>query len=252
MNAAGSAAGNRTGKTPAPRPPTGLSLPEAHASCELWVVRHGESTWNAAGRYQGQTDVPLSEVGRLQAASLAERLTGQHFAAVYASDLLRARRTAELVTQRLQDAPPVQLEAGLREIDVGLLSGLILPDIRKLYPAYLQDLRADPWATRRPGGESMADLYARASATLGQLAARHQGQRILIFTHGGVVRVAVGLALGGVPPNAWARLSVANTSITRVLLTDQSGTLLCFNDAAHLEDLEDSLEADDLGLGASS
>ena len=243
--------GKALAKTAAPRPPTGLSLPEAHASAELWVVRHGESTWNADGRYQGQTDVPLSEVGSLQAASLAERLTGQHFAAVYASDLLRARRTAEIVTERLLGAPPVQLDPGLREIDVGALSGLTLPDIRSQYPAYLQALRSDPWATRRPGGESMADLYARASGALGTLAARHQGQRILVFTHGGVVRVAVGLALGGVPQNAWARLSVANTSITRVLITDHSGTLLCFNDAAHLEDLEDSVEADDLGLGAT-
>ncbi|WP_161883292.1 histidine phosphatase family protein [Deinococcus alpinitundrae] len=237
--------------TTLPKPPTGLSLPERHASAELWVVRHGESTWNADGRYQGQTDVPLSVVGVLQASSLAERLTSQRFAAVYSSDLVRAQRTAEIVTERLSGEPQVQTVPGLREIDVGQLSGLGLPEIRSRYPEYLAALRADPWATRRPGGESMADLYARAAAALSELAARHQGERVMVFTHGGVVRVAVGLALGGVPANAWARLSVANTSVTRVLLSDQGGTLLGFNDAAHLEDLEAAGEADDLGLGAT-
>ncbi len=237
--------------TTLPKPPTGLSLPDKHATTELWVVRHGESTWNADGRYQGQTDVPLSPVGVLQASTLAERLMGQHFAAIYSSDLLRARHTAEIVTERLLDEPQVQLEVGLREIDVGQLGGLTLSDIRRAYPEYLTALHADPWATRRPSGESMADLYSRAAGALTRLAARHQGERVMVFTHGGVVRVAVGLALGGVPQNAWARLSVANTSITRVLLTDQGGTLLGFNDAAHLEELEASLETDDLGLGAT-
>ena len=237
--------------TTLPKPPTGLSLPDKHATTELWVVRHGESTWNADGRYQGQTDVPLSPVGVLQASTLAERLMGQRFAAIYSSDLLRARHTAEIVTERLLGEPQVQLDVGLREIDVGQLGGLTLGDIRRAYPDYLAALHADPWATRRPNGESMADLYSRASAALTHLAARHQGERVMVFTHGGVVRVAVGLALGGVPQNAWARLSVANTSITRVLLTEQGGTLLGFNDAAHLEELEASLETDDLGLGAT-
>ena len=233
------------------RPPTGISWPDRQASTELWVVRHGESTWNADGRYQGQTDVPLSSVGVLQASSLAERLTSQSFAAVYSSDLRRAHHTAEIVTERLTGDPPVQTESGLREIDVGQLSGLALPEIRAHFPGYLAALREDPWATRRPGGESMADLYARSSAALANIAAQWAGHRVMVFTHGGVVRVAVGLALGGVPQNAWARLSVANTSITRVLLSAQGGTLLGFNDAAHLEDLAEADEADDLGLGAT-
>ncbi|WP_293913979.1 histidine phosphatase family protein [Deinococcus sp.] len=233
------------------RPPTGISWPDRQASTELWVVRHGESTWNADGRYQGQTDVPLSPVGVLQASSLAERLTSQGFAAVYSSDLLRAHHTAEIVTERLSGAPPVQTLPGLREIDVGQLSSLTLPEIRLEFPDYLAALRKDPWATRRPGGESMADLYDRSSAALATIAAQWVGQRVMVFTHGGVVRVAVGLALGGVPQNAWARLSVANTSITRLLLSAHGGTLLGFNDAAHLEDLEEAGEADDLGLGAT-
>ncbi|MFC4455615.1 histidine phosphatase family protein [Deinococcus sonorensis] len=219
---------------------------ERTRSTEFWVIRHGESTWNLEGRYQGQSDVPLSAVGRLQAASLAERLTGQSFGGVYSSDLRRALDTALSVSERLTGAPPVQTDVGLREIDVGELSGKALSQIRLDHPEYLQALRADPWLTRRPGGESMQDLYARAGVTFAQLAERHAGQRVLVFTHGGVVRVAVGLALGGVSERAWARLSVTNTSITRVLLSPEGGTLLAFNDAAHLEALDEATESDDV------
>jgi probable phosphoglycerate mutase len=226
--------------------PFGFTPPDRRSATELWVVRHGESTWNTEGRYQGQANVPLSPVGVLQAASLAERLTGQHFDAVYTSDLLRAAQTAQTVAERLEGAPTVRPDPGLREIDVGELSGLVIADIRERHPDYLEALRTDPWTTRRPGGESMEDLYTRSGAAFETLRARHPGQRVLVFTHGGVVRVAVGLALGGVPANAWARLSVTNTSITRVLLGENSGTLLGFNDDAHLEDLIEATEADDV------
>lgn len=226
--------------------PFGFTPPDRRSAAEFWVVRHGESTWNTEGRYQGQADVPLSHVGILQAASLAERLTGQRFDAVYTSDLARASQTAEAVAERLEGQPAVRPEPGLREIDVGELSGLVMADIRERHPDYLEGLKADPWTTRRPGGESMEDLYARSGAAFEALRARHPGQRVLVFTHGGVVRVAVGLALGGVPANAWARLSVTNTSITRVLLGESGGTLLGFNDDAHLEDLIEATEADDV------
>jgi len=228
------------------RPPTGIVGPDRRSATEFWVVRHGESTWNADGRYQGQTDVPLSHIGVLQAAALAERLTGQSFDAVYTSDLIRASQTAQVVVERLVGSPAVRLDPGLREIDVGQLTGLVLSEIEAQHPGYLTALRLDSWATRRPGGESMEDLFSRCGAVFGNLRARHPGERVLVFTHGGVVRVAVGLALGGVPHNAWARLSVTNTSITRVLLDENSGTLLGFNDDAHLEDLLQATEADDV------
>ncbi len=237
----------------APRVATGFQSPDRTQATEFWVVRHGESTWNVLGRYQGQADVPLSREGRLQAAILAERLTAQPFAAVYSSDLSRALETAQIVAERLDGPPVVTLDTGLREIDVGLLSGKDTPQLRLEHADYLEALRADPWETRRPGGESMKDLYARAGASFHAMRERHRGQRVLVFTHGGVVRVAVGLALGGVPQNAWARLSVTNTSVTRILLMPDGGTLLGFNDSAHLELLSEATEADDvLGPGQNS
>ncbi|PJI52336.1 phosphoglycerate mutase, partial [Methylobacterium radiotolerans] len=86
----------------------------------------------------------------------------------------------------LSGHPPVQPAPDLREIDVGELSGLTVADIRQQYPQYLQDLSADSWGTRRPGGESMEDLFSRCGAAFHRIRALHPGHRVLVFTHGGV------------------------------------------------------------------
>ncbi len=229
----------------APQPPTGFPTLRRDDLAEFWVVRHGETEWNATGRYQGQTDVALSPTGVSQARQLAARLTGLHFGAVYSSDLTRALETARLLAGGLDSRPEVVTLPGLREIDVGQLSGKVRSEIEAQFPGYVAALRADPWHVRRPGGESMADLAARATRTFDALCAQHPGQRLLIVTHGGVVRVAVSLAIGGRDKDVWARLSVANTSITRVALGQlteggaggerRAGQLIGFNDVAHLE-----------------
>ena len=163
--------GRSASVTTLPKPPTGLSLPERHASAELWVVRHGESTWNADGRYQGQTDVPLSVVGVLQASSLAERLTSQRFAAVYSSDLVRAQRTAEIVTERLSGEPQVQTVPGLREIDVGQLSGAGAAGdpqpLRRVPDGAAGRSLDDPAARRREHGRSVRPRVGHAERSGG-------------------------------------------------------------------------------------
>jgi len=208
----------------------------AHPLTEFWVVRHGETLWNASGQAQGHTDIELSDEGRSQARQLAVRLSGLSFSALYSSDLLRARETAEIAGSLLESAPlPVLLEPRLREIDVGYFAGKNWREIHASFPEYYESLKSDPWGTKRPGGESMADLYARVQGALLELSGRHPGEKVLIFTHGGVVRVAVSLALGGGLQDVWARLSIENTSITRMLYGEGGGKLLSYNDVAHLE-----------------
>ena len=228
------------------RPPMGFEGIDPATLTEFWVVRHAESEWNAQGRYQGQTDVPLSQTGREQAVRLAGRLTGMKFDAVYASDLARAFDTARAVAATLADSPEVRTDSGLREIDVGRLGGKVRSEIEEEFPDYVMALRSDPWNARRPGGESMADLAARAKLAFDGLCERHPGQRLLVVTHGGVVRVAVSLAIGGHEKDVWARLSVANTSITRIGLSAVAGQLMCFNDTAHLERIQKPDVRDDL------
>ncbi|MDO4263772.1 MAG: histidine phosphatase family protein [Deinococcus sp.] len=222
----------------AARAPFGFQLPSGDTAAEFWVVRHAESSWNASGRYQGQTDVPLSPLGEQQVAALAGRLAGRHFAAVYSSDLERARLTAEGLAAALDGSPAVQLEPELREIGVGELAGLTSEEIAQRFPEYLAALHRDPWHTCRPGGESMRDLFVRSRRVFDALREKHAGERVLVVTHGGLVRVAVGMALGeDTGQRVWSRLSVANASVTRVLLGADHGTLLGFNDDAHLDGL---------------
>jgi broad specificity phosphatase PhoE len=143
------------------------------------LVRHGQSTWNADGRWQGQADPPLSELGERQAAQAASRLVGVD--AVWASDLTRARRTAELVAGSL--GLPVRVDARLRERHAGPWQGLTRAEIEERWPRYLAE-------GRRPDGyEPDASIVARALAALEDLAVAHCGEEVVVVTHGGVVRV---------------------------------------------------------------
>jgi broad specificity phosphatase PhoE len=137
----------------------------------LLLVRHGETDWNAERRWQGHADVPLNERGREQALGLAEELANEPVAAIYASDLSRARETAEIVAMQL--GVPVALDADLREIDVGTREGLTWPETRE---------RTD-W-----DGEPHEMHAKRILGALRRIAARHHGERVLVVTHGGSIR----------------------------------------------------------------
>uniref|UniRef100_A0A7C2G560 Histidine phosphatase family protein n=1 Tax=Thermus islandicus TaxID=540988 RepID=A0A7C2G560_9DEIN len=206
---------------------------------ELWLVRHGETEWNAQRRYQGHLDVPLSPVGIGQAFRLAQRLAKSRLAfdGLYASDLRRARETAEPLATVL--GLPLHTTPLLREIDVGALAGLSREEAEARYPEFLQNALKDPWHTPRPGGESMADLAGRLQAFLDRLPpGRH-----LLVTHGGVIRAALKLALE-LEREAWRRFHIPNTSITRILLPERE--VLTVSDAAHLETWTDWLSDESL------
>ena len=98
----------------------------------ILLVRHGETDWNLERRWQGHIDRPLNDVGRAQARALADRLDSEPFAAVYSSDLARARETAEIVAAA--HGLPVHLDPRLREADVGEWSGLTADEIERRYP----------------------------------------------------------------------------------------------------------------------
>ena len=144
----------------------------------LLLVRHGETDWNADGRLQGHTDRPLSEYGRRQARRLAEELVDEPLDAIYASDLARARETAEIVGERL--TLPVMLDRDLREKDWGTWEGLT--------PAERDRVELV--------GESTEAHQERILRALARIAQRHPGARVLVVTHGGSMRRVQTAALG--------------------------------------------------------
>jgi probable phosphoglycerate mutase len=150
----------------------------------LLLVRHGESTWNARGRWLGWADPPLTDLGRAQAEAAAPAAAPVD--AVVSSDLQRARVTAELMAAVL-DVGAVHIDADLRERDVGNFTGLTRAEIEERWPGVLS--RGNASIARDPRfGETVEALATRVDAALARLAATFAGQRVLVVTHGGVVR----------------------------------------------------------------
>jgi len=157
------------------------------------LLRHGQSTWNAEGRWQGWSDPPLSELGRAQAAEAAGHLGGFGLTSVTASDLDRARTTATIVASALGLAG-VAVDADLREYNVGDWEGLTRPEIELRWPDHLDDWRKGRLAAT-PGGETRVAFLARVEAGLGRVAASDDNAP-LVITHGGVIRALEQLAGG--------------------------------------------------------
>jgi broad specificity phosphatase PhoE len=145
----------------------------------LLLVRHGETDWNADGRLQGQTDRPLSDFGRRQAHELAEELAGEGLEAIYSSDLVRARETAEIVDERL--GLGVALDPDLREKDWGNWEGLTAVERDRVEFV----------------GEPTEAHLERTLRALRRISERHPGDcSVLVVTHGGSMRRVQTAALG--------------------------------------------------------
>jgi probable phosphoglycerate mutase len=144
---------------------------------EVWLVRHGETDWSAGGRHTGRTDVPLNDNGRAAANRLAGLLDGQHFDAVLSSPLQRARDTANLAGFGVG----AQVDDDLQEWDYGDYEGVTTVEIRRTRPGWTV------FADGCPGGETLADVGARADRVIGRL--RKLEGRALLFGHGHALRV---------------------------------------------------------------
>ena len=166
-------------------------------TCRICLVRHGETAWNAERRLQGHLDIPLNETGLAQAEATATRLQalGHGFAALYCSDLLRARQTAAAIAHR-QALETIQDER-LRERHYGLFQGLTYDEAERQHPGFYQRFKARELDFGIPEhGESLLAFSARVGAVLNDIATRHAGQTVLVVTHGGVLDISRRLACG--------------------------------------------------------
>jgi broad specificity phosphatase PhoE len=148
------------------------------------LARHGQSTWNADGRWQGHADPPLSELGERQAADAvvvlhARATAGPSIDRVWASSLTRARRTAEIIAAGL--GLEVAVDPRLQEVDAGEWTGMTRAEIESDWPGYLAEHR------RPPGFEPHEHLVGRALEALGEIATTVGDASVLVVTHGGVI-----------------------------------------------------------------
>ena len=196
----------------------------------LMLVRHGETEWNKQRRYQGQLDIPLSTFGRQQAELLGERLIGKKIDALYTSDLSRTSETANIIAEMcgLQVLP----EPRLREMNFGVLEGLTFEEGQAKYPemiaTWLDDYNQPP-----DGGEKLEDFTGRIHSLLDDLKRKHDGDILLLVTHGGflgeLLRQVFKLSLDG----RWY-FELENASLSEILIYEEHLSLKKLNDTCHL------------------
>ena len=197
----------------------------------LIVIRHGETPWNRERRMQGTTDTALSDIGRAQARALGQRLADRGFAALYSSDLARARDTARAIAEHAKR--DLVTDPRLQERRFGIFEGLTAEEIISRYPdEYARFASRDPdYAV--PGGESARSFTQRCIGCLAEIADRHSGTEVVVVTHGLVLdslyRAAHGLDHGARRP-----VPLINASLNLFGYDGSAWRLELWGDISHL------------------
>ena len=207
------------------------AAPPAHT--RLLMVRHGQSQWNLEGRIQGQTDVPLSELGVRQAEAVGNRLATEVIGAVYASPLRRAMHTAEVIDRH--HGLGIRIEPVLTEIDHGLWQGRTEAEIEETDGERLRQWQLVPGRVQMPDGERLYDVRRRALGTIRTIAASHPGRSIVIVSHELVIKIVLAEVLG-MDYDHLGRFAIANTSLSIVECDGDPrlGQVLVMNETSHL------------------
>ncbi len=211
-----------------------VGLIVAAMQTDLYLIRHGQTATNRAWLLQGWNAEPLNAHGRWQALRTGARLAGAGISALYASPLRRAHETATIIGQAI--GVEVTLLDDLRELDTGNVSGLHSAQFILRHPRLLWAWLRDDTRLTFPGGETIAQFYARAQHVIAGLVTRHLGQATAVVTHGGTISAYLSLLLRGRGSNriAW---SLRNGAICHVRWQDDGpAQLLAFNDIAHLRE----------------
>lgn len=160
----------------------------------LILLRHGLTDWNASGRFQGQADIPLNDVGHLQAATAGRALASLRPDAIWSSPLTRTRQTAAPLAEIT--GLEVRTDDRLKEIHVGSWEGLTFPDVDGIDPTFSEGLRAGRDMRRSPEGETATETGARTAAALADIAAAHTDQVVAVVSHGVALRQGIAAFLG--------------------------------------------------------
>jgi probable phosphoglycerate mutase len=208
---------------------------------ELFLIRHGETAWNAVRRLQGHLDIPLNAEGLLQAKALAASLQHEKLHGIISSDLQRAMQTAEEIA-RLQGLPTC-IDRGLRERCFGGFEGQLYSELPLLFPdAYAS------WRSRDPDfhfpaspedetytGESSRQFQERVMTTIACYAQQFNGKKIALVAHGGVLECAY-RAANNLPLNSERNVSILNASISRFKWENSQLSLIRWGDIEHLSE----------------
>ena len=198
----------------------------------ICFVRHGETDWNIEQRMQGHRDLALNATGLAQAAAAGRYFVGRQADAIYSSDLLRARQTAQPIAQALN--LPLTLHEALRERHFGRCEGLTLAEVAS---RFADDMRAienrDPDYCAPQGGESRRQHAARVLGCVARLLADHRGQTIVVVTHGGVLDVIYRRAQG-LPADSPRDYAIPNAGINWLAIDGEQWLIERWGEVNHL------------------
>lgn len=185
----------------------------------LLFVRHGFSVTNKSGKFTGQLDVPLAEVGELQAQQVSKYIYDNfEVDALYSSDSQRAVNTISPLADAL--GKKINLNKNLRELDVGKWQGEYVEDVKNNFAQRFADYQRDPWNNKCDGGESFEDMYNRAIDEIEKIVADNEDKTVVIATHGGVIKV-LRCVWSGIDTSLLSTLEhVSNASLTIVKYID--------------------------------
>jgi broad specificity phosphatase PhoE len=193
----------------------------------LYFIRHGETVWNQEGRYQGHTDIGLSEAGRKQAGLLADYLESYSFSTIYSSDLARARQTAEQIASK--HGLMVQTNVNLRERYGGEWEGLTMAEIEQKY----LDWEQIRWSGGAYGMETTEKVKARMQQEIAEIIGKHPAEQVVIVGHGMSLNALFAVLTKG--ERGYGKTRLRNTSLTHFCYhPDEGWTCHQWNETPHL------------------
>lgn len=197
----------------------------------IYIVRHGESEWNIIRKIQGFKNAPLTERGLAQGDKIAQRLRDVKLDAIYASDLDRARITAEKIAAA--NGADLTITESLREMSFGIWEGMLFSEVQETYPEGFGYWQKSPELLEIEEGENLYSLEKRMAGFIDEILERHQGGDVLIVSHGTALKTMI-LYLLGMPLTNYKNMAMDNVSLSIVEKRDYNNVLKLYNDTNHL------------------
>ncbi|ETI90466.1 histidine phosphatase family protein [Clostridium butyricum] len=199
----------------------------------IMLIRHGETEWNILGKFQGSTDIPLSNEGIRQAFMLKERLKSD-FDYIFSSPLKRAYETAKILCD--ESGKHVSIAEEIREINFGKWEGLTVKGIAEKYPDIFNEWRNDKREGKFCGGDmSTLNASIRAKNCIMEIANKHKGKKIVIVAHGGIIKAGL-IGIFEWDMSMYHKIALGNTCVNTITFNDDmKPALLGLNDTNHLD-----------------
>jgi phosphoserine phosphatase len=203
---------------------------------KLYLVRHGETEWNASNKIQGNMDTELNETGIMQAEFVASKLAEENIEVLYTSSLKRAKTTAQIISEQIK--VEVKELHEFREICLGPWEGLTIKEINERYSEHYKIYRENPADFNMPGAETFLQVSERFCNAINNIVIQNIDKKIVIVSHGAAIKAAI-ISILGIDICHYNKFRVDNASISILNFSDQyhGGVVVeCLNNTSHMEE----------------